>query len=220
MLEERITGLVPRLERSLGPPTLPVASVSVIDLRRLRDDATYLSGALRKGADPALVDELLRVAEAQRSLQTEVEALRAQQNAASKEIGRAVPEERQSKIDAAARLKAELQHTEASLAEASESLDQMALQIPNPADERCPDGGEDDYEVVTTHGDTGEAPPLDHAGYAAKMGWVETEKAAQNMGSRFAYLQREAVMLEFTRWPSSCLEGSYRLWLRCSSARR
>ena len=40
---------MPRLERSLGPPTLPVASVSVIDLRRLRDDATYLSGALRTG---------------------------------------------------------------------------------------------------------------------------------------------------------------------------
>ena len=38
---------------------------------------------------------------------------------------------------------------------------------------------------------------MDHAAYGEFMGWVETEKAAQNMGSRFAYLKGEAVLLEF-----------------------
>jgi len=170
--------------------------VDVIDLRRLRDDETYRDGALRKGADNALIDALLSASESRRSLQTEVETLRAEQNAASKEIGRAAAQERQAKIDAAAALKSRLQAKETALSGASTELDAMALLVPNPASERCPDGGEDDYEVIATHGGQPEAPPLDHAEYAASMGWVETEKAAQNMGSRFAYIQREAVLLE------------------------
>ena len=33
--------------------------------------------------------------------------------------------------------------------------------------------------------------------YALKMGWIETEHAVEASGSRFAYLMREAVQLEF-----------------------
>ena len=69
--------------------------------------------------------------------------------------------------------------------------------MPNPANERCPDGGEDDYEVVEVIGECPEAPIRNHAEYGEFMGWVETEKAAENMGSRFAYLKNEAVLLEF-----------------------
>jgi seryl-tRNA synthetase len=45
-------------------------------------------------------------------------------------------------------------------------------------------------------GDTPVPPPLDHAAFADAMGFVETRQAAETSGSRFASLQREAVLVE------------------------
>ncbi len=168
----------------------------MIDLRRLRDDEAYRDGACRKGVDPAVIEQLLRADERRRSLLGELEALQAQANAASKEIGRADPAERDAKIAAAGALKSQLKEKEGALAEATGTVDELALTIPNPAAAEAPVGGEDDYEVVRTVGETTAAPAMDHAEYGEHMGWVESEQAAQNMGSRFAYLMREAVLLE------------------------
>ena len=174
-----------------------VPSVSVIDLRRLRDDAEYREGAVRKGAEPESVDRLLAADESRRSLQAALEALQAQSNAASKEIGRASADERDDKIAAAGALKADLKAKQAEYSDAAASVDALAITIPNPAAASVPTGGEDDFEVVEVVGDTPAAPPMDHAEYGEHMGWVETEKAALNMGSRFAYLKGDAVLLEF-----------------------
>ncbi len=168
----------------------------MIDLRRLRDDEAYRDGACRKGVDPAVIEQLLRADERRRSLLGELEALQAQANAASKEIGRADPAERDAKIAAAGALKSQLKEKEGALAEATGTVDELALTIPNPAAAEAPVGGEDDYEVIRTVGETTAAPAMDHAEYGEHMGWVESEQAAQNMGSRFAYLMREAVLLE------------------------
>ncbi len=168
----------------------------MIDLRRLRDDEAYREGARRKGTEGATIDRLLEADERRRSLLGELEALQAKANAASKEIGRADPAERDAKIAAAGALKSELKQKEGAVAEATSVVDELALTIPNPAAADSPVGGEDDFEVVTTVGDTTEAPPMDHAEYGERMGWVESEQAARNMGSRFAYLMREAVLLE------------------------
>jgi seryl-tRNA synthetase len=53
---------------------------------------------------------------------------------------------------------------------------------------------------------TGE-PPLDHAAFGAAMGFVETERAAEVSGSRFAYLLREGALLELAlvQWVTSRL---------------
>lgn len=177
--------------------TAPVASVPMIDLRRLRDDAGYREGAIRKGAPAADIDRLLAADEARRISMSRVEELRARSNAASKAIGKADPDRRQAMIEAAAVVKAELQAAEADHGVVAAEVDDLALTIPNPAAAACPSGGEDDYEVVEVVGETTEAPLLDHAEYGERMGWVETEQAARNMGSRFAYLMGEAVLLEF-----------------------
>ena len=103
----------------------PVASVTVIDLRRLRDDDEYRAGALRKGADAETVEQSLDAADSRSSIQREVETLRAEQNAASKAIGRAEPDEREAKIAAAAELKASLQEREGALAEVAARVDEL-----------------------------------------------------------------------------------------------
>jgi len=75
-------------------------------------------------------------------------------------------------------------------------LRDLALGLPNPADASVPDGGEDEGEVIRTVGDTGPAPALDHAAFAEAMGWVDSERGAEVGGSRFAYVMREAVLIE------------------------
>ena len=169
----------------------------MIDLKRLRDEPDYRAGIERKRVRAGLIDDVIAADTAHRLLLTEVEELRARQNAASKEIGQAAPEVRPEKIAAAGALKEELTAREPELANAESILRDLALGVPNPADPSVPDGGEDEGDVIRTVGDTGPEPALDHAAFAEAMGWVDSERGAEVGGSRFAYVMREAVLLEF-----------------------
>ncbi len=179
----------------------------MIDLRRLRDDADYRAGIERKRVGADLIDATLQLDDERRRILTEIEELRARQNTASKEIGRTPADARPEKIAAATALKQELAGKEPVLAELERRLRELALQIPNPADASVPDGGEDDAEVVRTVGETGPAPAFDHAALAEALGLVDMDRAAQASGSRFAYLQHEAVLLELAlvQWVVSTL---------------
>jgi seryl-tRNA synthetase len=168
----------------------------VIDLKRLRDERGYRRGIERKRVEPGLLDRVLEVDDARRALLTEVEEVRARQNAASKEIGRAPAGEREAKIAAASALKDELAAKEPRLAEVEARLRELALEVPNPADASVPDGGEDDNEVLRVVGEPPVAPLLDHAEFGTGIGFVETRQAVEMSGSRFAYLMREAALLE------------------------
>ena len=168
----------------------------MIDLKRLRDDPEYRRGIERKRLAPGLLEEVLADDERARGLRTTVEELRARQNAASKEIGKAAPEQRPAKIAAAGELKEELTALEAELARAEDALRQHALAVPNPADASVPDGGEGDGEVVRTVGEPGPAPALDHAAFGEAIGFVDGARGSEVSGSRFAYLTNEAVLVE------------------------
>ncbi len=169
----------------------------MIDLKALRDEPEYRAGIERKRVRAGLIDEVLAADDARRALLTEVEELRARQNAASKEIGKATPDERPVKIAAAGVLKETLTAREPDLAAMEAEVRALALQVPNPADASAPDGGEDDGEVLRAVGDATPAPPLDHAAFAESMGWVDAERGVEVGGSRFAYVMGEAVLLEF-----------------------
>jgi seryl-tRNA synthetase len=169
----------------------------VIDLRRLRDEPEYRAGIERKRVAPGAIDDVLALDAQRRDLQHRVEELRHEQNAASKEIGKATPDARPDKIEAAAALKAQLTALEVTLNEVADAVRARALQVPNPADPSVPDGGEDDGEVMREVGTIPTtAPARDHAAFADAMGFVEREHAVEMSGSRFASLTREAVLLE------------------------
>ena len=168
----------------------------MIDVKRLREEPEYRRGIERKRVRAGLIDEVLAGDEARRTLLHQVEELRARQNAASKEIGKASPDERPAKIEAAAVLKAELTAAEQELAPAEEQFRALALLVPNPADASVPDGGEDEGDVVKVVGGEPEAPPLDHAAFSEAMGFVDSERGAEASGSRFAYIMGEGALLE------------------------
>ncbi len=170
----------------------------MIDLKRLRDDAGYRHGIERKRVREGLLAEVLRLDDDQRACAQQVQQLRTRQNAASKEIGKAAADERAAKIAAASALKDELAGREAELATLDAALRALALQVPNPAADGVPDGGEDEGDVVRVVGELPTVPPArDHAEFAEYAGWVDKERAAEASGSRFAYLLGDAVLLEF-----------------------
>ncbi|MEL6983111.1 MAG: serine--tRNA ligase [Actinomycetota bacterium] len=169
----------------------------MIDLKKLREDDRYRQGAVAKGVDPASVDRVLTLADDHRQALAAAEELRAKSNTASKEIGRAAPDDRQAKIDAAGELKAELTQAETRLTAAAEELDKLALTIPNPAHESVPEGGEDDFRVETEVGECATEVPFDHGTIGEKLGLVDTERAVRMSGSRFAYVMGDAVRLQF-----------------------
>ena len=143
----------------------------MIDLKQLSDPA-YRVGMERKGADPALIDQVIEMSSRQRDMQLSVEELRNRSNTMSKEIGKASPEERPAKIEAAGVVKAELTTLEVAFTTLEADLKAAALQLPVPAHESVPDGGEDEGTVVHTVGGTPDAPPMDHADFGQHMGWV------------------------------------------------
>lgn len=152
---------------------------------------------MRKGIDDAVLDELDELEARRRGLQSSTEDLRARQNAASKAIGRSSPEERPERIEEAGRLKVELSTAEDELRELTDRVGELALTVPNPAHESVPDGGEDDFELVAEVGERSSPPPHDHADYAEAMGFIDLPRGARTSGSRFAYVMREAALVEF-----------------------
>jgi len=169
----------------------------VIDLRLLRDDEDYRRRAISKGASVELIDQVLAADAANREARSLTESLRADANAASKEIGRAAPEARQAKIDAAGELKAKLTAAEDSLTATEARLRELALGVPNPAHDSVPEGDEDDFRVETVVGETSPPPPFDHGELGEKLGLVDTKRAVRMSGSRFAYVLGDAVRLQF-----------------------
>jgi seryl-tRNA synthetase len=168
----------------------------VIDLKRLRDEPEYRRGIERKRVRAGLIDEVLALYESQRLAQSDVEEARAAQNARSKEISKAAPADRPAKIAEAETWKVELKTREGQLGDYTQRLRELALQLPNPADASVPGGGEDEGDVLRTVGEPAPAPALDHAAFGEAMGFVDTPRAAEASGSRFAYIMREAALLE------------------------
>ena len=180
----------------------------MINLRDINDPA-FRDGAIAKGATAEQLDELAASETTRRALLLEVEEMRKTSNTLSKAIGQATPEERPAKIEAANVLKQDLKALEAQLTAAEADTKERALQVPKPAHPSVPVGGEEDFELVVTVGDQPDSPPLDHADFGASLGWVNLEKGAEVSGSRFAYLQREGVLLEFAlvQWTMQKLVG-------------
>ena len=169
----------------------------MIDLRALRDDPAMRLAIERKRVSPELIDEVLALDREHRDLQQAVEQMRARQKAASKAVSGADPDDRAGLVAQASESKQELQVGEGALNEITARLNDLALQIPSPADASVPDGGEDDGEVLRTVGDTPPPPPMDHGQFGSALGFIETDHAVGASGARFASLMREAVFIEF-----------------------
>ena len=72
----------------------------MLDIRLIREQPDCVKDGLKKvGADPAIIDEIMQLDARRREILTQVESLRAERNAVSKEIPKIKdPEERNARI--------------------------------------------------------------------------------------------------------------------------
>ena len=137
-----------------------------VGLQRLREDAdTIRRGAVDKGEDPAIVDRALELDTRRRTLLGEGDALKAERNATSKQVGEAIKGGAAPTGPEVAALKAasveagrKIEAIDAELATVEAEVEQLLLRIPNPADPEVPVGGEEANVTVRTWG---ELLPLD-----------------------------------------------------------
>jgi seryl-tRNA synthetase len=172
----------------------------MLDIRAVRDDPERFRAALARRELAGAVDDLLAADERRRALTVQVDELRAQQNKASKAIGRAEGDEKQRLIDEVARVSAELKTIEPQLAEAERTLATLLAATPNLPHESSPDGFTDDDAVeVRRHLEPTafDFEPKDHAELGALLGMLDTERGARTSGSRFVYLLGDLVFVQF-----------------------
>src|ERR1041384_5428743 len=106
----------------------------MLDIKLIREDPEPFRTALARRELPGRVDELHAADERRRQLTQRVEALRAEQNRASKAIGAAQADERQRLIDEAGKVSAELKELDPRLGEAETELSLLLASTPNVAD--------------------------------------------------------------------------------------
>jgi seryl-tRNA synthetase len=132
-----------------------------VGLQRLREDAERVrQGAIDKREDPSLVDAALAADARRRELQGEGDALRAERNTVSKQIGESIKAGSRPDGDEVTKLKSRsteigtrLAIIDADLAKAEAEVEDILLRIPNPADPDVPVGGEDANVTVRTWGE-------------------------------------------------------------------
>jgi seryl-tRNA synthetase len=168
----------------------------MIDVRAARaDPERYRAALARRGAAEDL-DRLLEADARWRAPQQRIDELRG----AAKIKGKPTPdqlEELRARKEELARLEQEQQ-------EAAGDRERLLAVIPNLADERAPDGGEDDAVVLHEVGERPhfDFPPRDHLELSAPYEWIDMERGARLSGARFAYRRGDVALLELSlyRW--------------------
>ena len=110
----------------------------MLDLNLIREKPDLVRTALKnRQMDPSPVDDILRLDEKRRSLLTQVEALKAERNAVSKEIGKLKDAaEREKKIAAMREVGDRITVLDKEVAEVEAELHAILSAIPNIPDER------------------------------------------------------------------------------------
>jgi seryl-tRNA synthetase len=184
------------------PASVPACADSrvqdVIDLKVVREDPEAVRRSQqRRGEDPALVDVLLEADAARRAAISSADTLRADQKAASRNVGAATPEERPALLERARQLAGDVKDAELRQAEAEAAFTAAHLAIPNVVVDGVPAGGEDDYVVLET---AGEPPaidnPKDHVELGESLGLIDMERGAKVSGSRFYFLTGHGALLQ------------------------
>jgi seryl-tRNA synthetase len=165
----------------------------MLDINLIREQPDLVRKALSdRQMDPAPVDHILELDARRRVLLTEVEALKAERNAGSKEISQMKDAAtRQVKIEAMRKIGDKIAELDKGVAEVEEELKSVAAIIPNLPDARTPYGkDEDGNEVLRTMGQLPEFDfePKIHWDLGPALGILDFERGVKITGSRFYVL--------------------------------
>ena len=167
----------------------------MVDIKLIRKNPDLIRETVKNKKVDFDVDKLLAADERRRHVIQELETKRAEQNAGSRG-GPKPPAE----IEKLKKLKEEIKILENELGRVEEEFDQLMLQVPNVPSEDTPVGkSENDNKVLR---EVGKMPqfdfkPKEHWELGRDLGVIDTEKAAEVSGARFAYLKGALGLMQF-----------------------
>ncbi len=170
----------------------------MIDLKLLRENPAAARASQRaRGEDPGLVDALLDADAARRAAISAADNLRAEQKAASRQVGSATPQDRPTLLERAKQLAADVKNAEAEQAGAEAAFEAAQMAISNIIIDGVPAGGEDDYAVLDTVGSPSDIEnPKDHVELGESLGLLDMARGAKVTGSRFYFLTGRGALLQ------------------------
>ncbi len=174
----------------------------MIDPRVLRDQPDALRDALRRRGESAdLVDELIAADERRRSSIADFEHVRSEQKTLGKQVAKAQGEEKQALLARTKELSAQVKQADADRDEAGRRFHSLMQGVPNFTAPESPEGGEDDFVVLETHGTPRDFAaegfePRDHLELGELLGAIDMERGAKVSGSRFYFLTGVGAQLE------------------------
>jgi seryl-tRNA synthetase len=173
----------------------------MFDVKLVREQPDLVREMLRKrGDDPARVDALLAADEERRTSLADLEALRAQRNTASKEIGRMKDDaEREARKAQVRQVNERIQVLEKTVNEVELRLNDLIAVMPNSPDADVPFGKDDSENVVINT--IGEPRAFDfeavpHWDLGPALGIIDFERGAKLAGSRFYVLSGAGSRLQ------------------------
>ena len=173
----------------------------MLDINLFREQPETVRQALKvRQMDTSPVERILELDEQRRSLIQQVEALKAERNAVSKEIGRMKdPRERQTKIDAMRVVGEGIGEMDERLRSVESQLNEVLATLPNIPDPSTP-FGKDDHENVVLYS-VGQIPEFDfepkpHWDLGPALGIINFEQGVKITGSRFYVLSGAGARLQ------------------------
>ncbi|BAJ64387.1 serine--tRNA ligase [Anaerolinea thermophila] len=173
----------------------------MLDINLFRETPDVVREALRhRQMDDSVVDRVIELDQQRRANLTRVEALKAERNAVSKEIGKTKdPAERQAKIEAMRQVGDEITALDEAVRKIEEELESTLAQIPNLPLPEIPVGeSEHQNQVIKTVGTpkTFDFTPLPHWELGPKLGILDFERGVKITGSRFYVLSGAGARLQ------------------------
>ncbi len=173
----------------------------MLDIVLFRENPKRIREALQlRQMDSAPVDQVIELDNRRRDIISQVEVLKAERNAVSKEIGQMKdPAERQAKITAMRSVGDQIDQLDGQLRETEAQLDKLLPTFPNLPDPRVP-AGKDEHEnvVIRTIGKIPEFEfePKPHWDLGPALGIIDFERGTKLAGSRFYVLSGPGARLQ------------------------
>lgn len=171
------------------------------DLKTIRDNPDQFDAALKRRGIEAKAAEILSLDEEHRRLLTEMQAMQARRNAASKEIGQAKRkgEDATALINEVQGLKDRLATVEVDAEEVAVRLKSILESLPNVLADDVPDGADENDNVTLREWGTPrqfDFEPRQHFEIGERLGQMDFERAARLSGSRFVVLRGALARME------------------------
>lgn len=179
---------------------MPYSTRTMLDIHFIRENADLVkAGAAKKNVEVD-IDRLLALDEERKTLRAQMDEKKAEQNRMGDTIRRADGTERDALIERMRHVKEGFSELEGKFTTLTDEWTKLMLAIPNLPSPDTPEGPDESGNVVVR--EWGTKPefsfePKPHWDIGESLGIIDTQKAAEISGARFAYLMGDLALMQF-----------------------